>query len=252
MTHEVKPECQLAINQFVQLARNQWNLPIKAFYYDNEAVAGKTAEYSLTSDGILIYHTPPGHSEMNGYTERSSGMIITRMRMLSLKGKLPKDLQPEFVSATVWLLNRTPTYIASKNKWLIPWEEVRREFALTALKINLANVRLYRSLAYCRIEKQVQLDKINLRAEVGFLVGYLASNIYKIQFLYSGKVRYIRDAVINKARKYSPDYKKSQPIPLPLVRELEEITPDEVVQIINHQIASQEATNTPESEYQNR
>ncbi|KAF7514494.1 hypothetical protein PCG10_006315, partial [Penicillium crustosum] len=61
-----------------------------------------------------------------------------------------------------------------------------------------------------------------------------------------GKVRYIRDAVIDEARKYSPDYKKSQPIPLPLVREPEEITPDEVAQIINHQIASQEATSTPE------
>ena len=229
MTHEVKPECQLAINQFVQLVRNQWNLPIKAFHYNNEAAAGKTAEHSLTSDGILIYHTPPGHSEMNGYTERSGGIIITCMRILSLEGKLPKDLWPEFVSAAVWLLNRTPIYIASENKWLILWEEVRREFALTAPKINLANVRLYRSLAYCRIKKQVQSDKMNLRVEVGFLVGYLVSNIYKIWFLYSGKVRYIRDVVIDEARKYSPDYEKSQPILLLLVRELEEITPDEVV-----------------------
>ena len=252
MTHEVKPECQLAINQFVQLARNQWNLPIKAFHYDNKAAAGRTAEYSLTSDGILIYHTPPGHSEMNGYAERSGGMIITRMRMLSLEGKLPKDLWPEFASAAVWLLNRTPTYIASENKWLIPWEEVRREFAPTAPKINLANVRLYGSLAYCRIEKQIQSDKMNPRAEIGFLVGYLASNIYKIWFPHSGKVRHIRDAVIDEAHKYSPDYEKSRPIPLPLVREPEEITPDEVAQIINHQIASQEETSIPESEYQNR
>ena len=249
MTHEVKPECQLAINQFVQLVRNQWNLPIKAFHYDNEAVAGKTAEHSLTSDSILIYHTLPGYLEMNGYAERSGGMIITRMRILSLEGKLPKDLQPEFASAAVWLLNRTPTYIASENKWLIPQEEVRREFAPIAPKINLVNVRLYGSLAYCRIEKQIQSDKMNPRAEVGFLVGYLASNIYKIWFPHSGKVRYIRDAVIDEARKYSPDYEKSQPIPLPLVREPEEITPDEVAQIINYQIASQEATSTPESEH---
>ena len=83
-------------------------------------------------------------------------------------------------------------------------------------------------MAYCRIKKQIQSDKMNPRAEVGFLVGYLASNIYKIWFLHSGKVRYIRDTVIDEARKYSPDYEKSQPIPLPLVREPEEITPDEV------------------------
>ena len=116
MTHELKPEYQLAINQFVQLARNQWKLPIKAFHYNNEAVARKTSEYSLTSDGILIYYTPPGHSEMNRYTERSSGMIITRIRILSIKGKLPKDLWPEFTSAAVWLLNRIPSYIATENR----------------------------------------------------------------------------------------------------------------------------------------
>lgn len=103
----------------MQLVRNQWNLPIKAFHYDNEAVVGKTAEYSLISDGILIYYTLPGYLEMNGFAERSGGMIITRMRMLSLEGKLPRDLWPEFVSAVVWLLNRTPIYIASENKWLI-------------------------------------------------------------------------------------------------------------------------------------
>lgn len=92
---------------------------------------------------------------MNGYAERSGGMIITRMRILSLEGKLLKNLWPEFVSAAVWLLNRTPIYIASENKWLILWEEVRKEFVPIVLRINLANVRLYGSLAYCRIDKQV-------------------------------------------------------------------------------------------------
>ncbi|OQE28020.1 hypothetical protein PENFLA_c005G09806 [Penicillium flavigenum] len=56
---------------------------------------------------------------MNGYAERSGGMIITRMRMLALEGKLPKDLWLEFASAAVWLLNRTPSYIATENRWAI-------------------------------------------------------------------------------------------------------------------------------------
>ncbi|KAJ5789758.1 uncharacterized protein N7518_006769 [Penicillium psychrosexuale] len=67
-------------------------LLIKAFHYNNELLARKTSEYSLISDGILIYHTPPGHTKINGYTERSSRMIITYIQMLSIKGKLPKDL----------------------------------------------------------------------------------------------------------------------------------------------------------------
>ena len=90
---------------------------------------------------------------MNGYVERSGGMIITCMRMLLIEGKLPKDLWPEFVSVAVWLLNRILLYIATENRWIVLWEEVRKEFALSLPKISLANVRLYGSLAYYRIEK---------------------------------------------------------------------------------------------------
>ncbi|KAJ5827623.1 hypothetical protein N7447_001845 [Penicillium robsamsonii] len=241
-TASMKPECQLAINQFVELAKNQWNLPIKAFHYDNELSAGKKAEYSLTSDGILIYHTPPAHAEMNGYAERSGGMIIVRMRMLALEGKLPKELWPYFAGAAVWMLNRTPTYIASENRWIIPWEEVRKEFLKGAIppRINLAKVRLYGSLAYCRIEHQVKSDKMNPRAEVGFLVGYVASNIYQIWFPHSGKVRHIRDAIIDESRKYTPDYEKFQPIPMPLAKEPEEISLAEITELVNRELASRE------------
>jgi hypothetical protein len=36
--------------------------------------------------------------------------------MLMLEGKLPKELWPEAATAAIWLLNRTPTYLAAKNR----------------------------------------------------------------------------------------------------------------------------------------
>ena len=57
----------------------------------------------------------------------------------------------------------------------------------------------------------------------------MASNIYKIWFLYKDKVRYIRDTIINETHKYLLDYKKLQPILMLLVKELEEITIEEVI-----------------------
>ncbi|KAJ6061516.1 uncharacterized protein N7446_005636 [Penicillium canescens] len=226
MTHEMKSECQLAITQFVQIAKNWWNLPIKAFHYDNETSAGRVSERSLTSDGIVVYHSPPGHPEMNGNAERAGGVILIRMRMLTLEGKLPKELWPEAAMAAVWLLNRTPTYIAHENRWVVPWDEVRKRFASDGEaipKVNLSNVRLYGSLAYCRIEKQVQSDKMNPRAEVGFLVGYLAANVWKIWFPQHGKVRLVRDAVFDESRRYSLGFQPSQPIPMPLEKEPQEL-----------------------------
>ncbi|KAJ5748146.1 uncharacterized protein N7511_009842 [Penicillium nucicola] len=239
MTHEYKPECQIAINQFVQLAKNWWNLPIRAFSYDNEAAAGRLAEQSLTSDGIVIYHSPPGHPEMNGYAERSGGVIIQRMRMLMLEGKLPKELWPEAAMAAIWLLNRTPTYLATENRWIIPWAEVVKQFTATGdipPRINLSNVRLYGSLAYCRIDKQVQSDKMNPRAEIGFMVGYIASNIWRIWFPQYGKVKLVRDAIFDETRRYSPDFQQLQPVPLPLVKEPQELDQDQAAAAIQASI----------------
>jgi len=233
MTHEFKPECQLAINDFVSLAKNWWNLPIKAFHYDNESAAGRTSERYLTAEGIIVYHSPPSHPDMNGYAERAGGMIILRMRMLILEGKLPKDLWPEAAYAAVWLLNRTPTFMLAENRWIVPWEEVRKDFTDEELpKINLSNVRLYGSLAYCRIQKQIQSDKMAPRAEIGFLVGFVASNIWRIWFPHTGKVQVVRDAVFDESRKYVPGFQQYQQIPMPIAGEPQVLTDDEASEIV--------------------
>ncbi|OQE16575.1 hypothetical protein PENFLA_c027G07606 [Penicillium flavigenum] len=86
------------------------------------------------------------------------------------------------------------------------------------------------------------------RAEIGFLVGYRASNIWKIWFPHSGKVKHIRDAVINKTRKYAPKYDQYKPIPLPLVRQPQELTTEEITQVINHEITSQQTSTMEESQ----
>jgi hypothetical protein len=55
------------------------------------------------------------------------------------------------------------------------------------------------------------------RAEIGFLVGYVASNVWRIWFPQSGKVKVIRDAVFDESRRYTPDFQQYQPIPLLIV-----------------------------------
>jgi hypothetical protein len=110
-----------------------------------------SSDRHLTEEGIVVYHFPPGHPGMNVYVERAGGMIIIRMRMLILEGKLPKELWPEAAYAAVWLLNRTPTFMVPGNHLIVPWEEVRKGFGAELPKINLSKAKLYGSLAYCRI-----------------------------------------------------------------------------------------------------
>ncbi|KAJ5121713.1 hypothetical protein N7526_008650 [Penicillium atrosanguineum] len=81
----------------------------------------------------------------------------------------------------------------------------------------LNNKRVDPLICIGRYSNKIQSDKINPRAEVSFL---------------SGKVRFIRDAVFDESRKYSPKFAYYQPIPLPLIKEPQELDRIEVQKAI--------------------
>ncbi|KAJ5561490.1 hypothetical protein N7461_000251 [Penicillium sp. DV-2018c] len=213
-THAGKDDCRTAVERFIALAKNWWNLPIKAFHYDNERSAGKKTEDFLASQGIVVLHSVAGQPEQNGPSERSGGLIIQMTRNLRLEGKLPNELWPEMTSAAVWMLNRIPTL--KDGQWIVPWEEARKDFAGDRMKpTNLSNLRIYGSLAYCRIRGIPRKDKLKPRAEIGFLVGYIASNIWKIWFPARGKIEAVRDTVFDENRRYHKDMRMWEEVKLP-------------------------------------
>jgi hypothetical protein len=226
-THEVKPQCKDAIRKFIALIKNWWNIPIKAFHYDNEASAGDEVEGFLSNIGIVVSHSIPYHPEQNGPAERSGGVILTMTRHLQIESKLPNQLWPEMVSTAVWILNRIPTHLKGENRWIVPWDEARRDFGGERMKkANLANLRVYGSLSYCRIRNIPKLQKTAPRAEIGFLVGYVASNVWKIWFPARAKIEVVRDARFDESRKWKPDMQyweeRTLPEPVPTILTEEE------------------------------
>jgi hypothetical protein len=81
-THEARSQCRDAIRKFIALIKNWWNIPIKAFHYDNEQAAGDEVEGFLSNIGIVVSHSIPYHPEQNGPAERSGGVILTMTRHL--------------------------------------------------------------------------------------------------------------------------------------------------------------------------
>jgi hypothetical protein len=83
-----------------------------------------------------------------------------------------------------------PTKLAD-GKWIIPWMELMKLAAPDGIKdqrINLSNLRVYSCLAYTGIlgSKRSQSDKMAPRAEIGWLVGYVSKNLYRIWFPHKG------------------------------------------------------------------
>lgn len=239
------------MRKFIALVKNWWNLPIRAFHYDNEVSAGADVEAFLNNCGIVVSHSIPGHPEQNGPAERSGGVILEMSRRLRIEGQFPEQLWPEFVSAAVWILNRTPTYVKDEKQWIVPWEEARREFAGGRMKkSSLANLRVYGALSYCRIRSIPRKDKIHPRAEIGFLVGYMASNAWKIWFPARGKVEAVRDAFFDESRKWKPDMQYWQDVDLPV---LEPVVLNEHQQLdVIRQDLSMPASALPPEESRNR
>lgn len=71
-------------------------------------------------------------------------------------------------------------------------------------RLNLSNIRLFGCLAYVRINGIPRTHKMEPRAEIGYLVGYVASNIWRIWFPHRQKAENVRDAVFDETKGYDP------------------------------------------------
>jgi len=153
---------------------------------------------------VSVIATP----NQNGTAEASGHAIIAMARSLLINGHLPRDLWPEAMKAAVYILNRVPT--RKSDKWIIPYQEMLFFRTGERTKLNLANLRVFVSLTYCRKVKDLpQSQKMAPRAEIGYLVGYVASNTWRIWFPHRNCVEDRRDCVFDENQLFNPD----KPVP---------------------------------------
>lgn len=248
-THEKKSGCQDAVKHFVAFAIAQLKLPIRAFRYDNERAAGRTVEDFLRECGFIVEHSVVGTPEMNSFSERSGGVIIARARALLLEAGLPKALWPEAVKAAIYIINRSPTKLPN-GQWIIPYAEATGiDHAQPKQRINLSNLRLYGCRAYVRRQGIPKSHKMEPRADIGYLVGYTASNIWRVWFPHRGAVREVRDVVFDENLRYDPKELEKPPISDVIEAMPWEIGEDEHEDIEQlTQLDNQPETNEPASE----
>jgi hypothetical protein len=72
-------------------------------------------------------------------------------------------------------------------------------------KPNIAHLRVYGCRAYPLIHEIPKKQKLRPRAQIGYLVGYNSSNIFRIWVPQDKKVIETRDVTFNESMKYDPD-----------------------------------------------
>lgn len=141
-----------------------------------------------------------GTPEQNGFIERAGGVIIKVARALLIDANLPKTLWPLAVETAGYILNRTPTMLQD-GQTVIPWVEAMSAKSEEQIRPNLANLRIYGCAAWVRDRHLAKKDKMASRARLGYLVGYVASNIWKIWFPATGVVRQEREVIFDETRR---------------------------------------------------
>jgi hypothetical protein len=112
---------------------------------------------------------------------------------------------PEAYKSAVFILNRTPT---KQLGWKTPYEVAYSETksGKTNCKPYIGNLYKFGSRAYARIQNIPGKDKVHPRAQIGYLVGYEAHNIWKIWLPHKpSTVIRVRDCQFDKTKKYNPD-----------------------------------------------
>ena len=202
-----------AIRAFVHLMKTQWSCKVAIFKLDGERALGLAFHTFCKEEGIEQIESLPYSPEQNGAIERAGKAISERARSLIIDAKIPKELWPEAYKAATYMLNRTPTQITnpdnpSKHKWIIPIQQMHALTTGYNVRPNLANLHVYGCRAYVKRSEQdigSRHDKMEPRALIGYLVGFIASNIWRIWIPEQQQVVSARDVTFDESKQYRPD-----------------------------------------------
>ncbi|KAJ3454408.1 hypothetical protein MRS44_018302 [Fusarium solani] len=130
-----------------------------------------------------------------------------------LGANLPEDLWPEAWKTAVYLHNRSPQ---QSNNWKTPFQQLHnwlkdnnRDTGYINQQPDVAHLKAYGCRAYPLTREaqqgtQKRALKTAAHAEVGYLVGYDSSNIFRIWIPERSEVRRVRDVTFNEQQLYDP------------------------------------------------
>ena len=234
------------VKGFERWVRRQYGLSICVIKHDNDTSVihweGATEYMRWAKDeGIELELSPTYTHESNGLIERAGQEVITRSIKVRESANLPAKLWPESTLAVIYLYNRSPSdarpedndemtspdeMLANWFRNYFRWYDPQLVNRITAdLRPNWEGIYVYGARAY-PLKKEREADKerkafkVNARGHIGYLVGYHASNIYRIWIPKLDRVIISRNVRFDEDLLYNPDQEKAVGQPLEVIRSI--------------------------------
>ncbi len=191
------------VQDFIAYVKTRWEYTVRIFHMDGERGLQTQFDAWAAENGVTIELTPPYTKEPNANIERSGRSLTVRATGLRLEGKLPANMWSEIYIAAGYIMNRTPT---KALEWETPLGLLQKLKGISPYQPSVGHIRSYGCKAYAQNKTLDKLDRLESRAHVGFLVGYHASNIWKIWVPSLNRVILSRDVTFDETKHYSEPY----------------------------------------------
>jgi hypothetical protein len=195
-TFTKKNEAFVKIKDHLAYIKTHFKTTPKFFRLDGGKEYVPSQLEQLANDiGSEVETTTARTPNQDGKSERAIRTILERARCAMIDQGIPQFLWPEIISATVHVTNRSAT---STLGGVTPFQAFLDSIWPETRHIpSVAHIRVLGCKAYVHIPKEDRVisEKLVPRAEVGILVGYEGSSIYRIYMppkLGRGKGRIVR------------------------------------------------------------
>ena len=175
-----KHEAFTKVVEFITEVKKQYSRDVRKLRMDSGREYGgdKLTNYAKLH-GILLEPTVPYTPEQDGVAERGIRTVLEKTRTICYDQGIPLILWSEIIQAVIRITNRTYT---SAVREVTPLQALLKDVDKEDSPPSIKHLRILGCKSYVHIQKErrVQSEKLHPRAEIGILVGYVSSSIYKV------------------------------------------------------------------------
>lgn len=177
-------------------------IKVRQIHGDQDTVThSKDFKQFIENKGIRFTASAPYTPQQNGPAERAGGLLTQFARALKIDSGLPDSLWVELYLTAAHIINLTPT---KSLGWENPTQQLYKVNNRKDLP-DISHLRIVGSKAYVRIPTTNKGDKINSRAKIGWLIGFEATNIWRIWIPDLERVVCTRDVTFDETTRYKSD-----------------------------------------------
>ena len=207
---------------------NSYGHNTRYIHIDGEVSLGTKSYHWASQKGIHIEVSSPHTPAQNAPIERAGRTIIEKARTTRIECGMDERYWPEFVRDATYKANRTPV---QRLNWRTPIEFI------TGRRPYLGHIRKILSRAYVHRKDVQKSHKLEERADLGWLMGFEGSNIYRVWIPHKNRVIRSRDVRIDETVQYSGEQSEIEPrlqIAIDEILDIIEIPTHEPPQLFEH------------------